>query len=235
MKKNLLNILAVILLLSAVFVFVKAVSPQTTQTTTKSVSLITSAATTEKVTAQSTYKTETSSAKTTTKKATETTSKAKTSSKDTTTKTTAAKKSTTKKATTKAATKAEKQTQTKAKKSCYITVECKSILNNMDKLKEGHEDFVPKNGIIIGKTKCTFKKGESVYDVLKKTCNNKGVKLSSRSTAYGVYVSGINNLDEFDCGKQSGWVYTVNGSSPSFSCGKYTVSNGDEIIFKYVC
>ncbi len=235
MKKNLLNILAVILLLSAVFVFVKAVSPQTTQTTTKSVSLITSAATTEKVTAQSTDKTETSSAKSTTKKATETTSKAKTSSKDTTAKTTAAKKSTTKKATTKAATKAKKQTQTKEKKSCYITVECKSILSNMDKLKEGHEEFVPENGIIISKTKCDFEDGESVYDVLKRTCKNKGVKLSSRKTAYGIYVSGINNLDEFDCGNQSGWVYTVNGSSPAFSCGKYSVCQGDKIVFKYVC
>lgn len=224
MKKQITSVLALILLLSALFGCSNAL-PQNAKTTTAT-SIITTQEATKKETEKKTETTaETAAAKTT--------AKAKTTLKTTSAKTTTAKKETTTQKTT--SKKTLKQKTTKAQNYCYITVECKSILNNMDKLKEGHEDFVPKNGIIIGKTKCTFKKGESVYDVLKKTCNNKGVKLSSRNTAYGVYVSGINNLDEFDCGKQSGWVYTVNGSSPSFSCGKYTVSNGDEIIFKYVC
>ena len=228
MKKQITSVLALILLLSALFGCSNAL-PQNAKTTTAT-SIITTQEATKKETAKKTEKKTETTAETA---ATKTTAKAKTTLKTTGAKTTTAKKETTTQKTT--SKKQQKQKTTKAQNYCYITVECKSILNNMDKLKEGHEEFVPKNGIIISKTKCDFEDGESVYDVLKKTCNNKGVKLSSRNTTYGVYVSGINNLDEFDCGNQSGWVYTVNGSSPAFSCGKYTASNGDEIVFKYVC
>ena len=215
MKKQIASVLALILLLSAFWGCSNSLLTDNSLTTTAT-SVITTQNATEKETqtAASKTATETTTAKTTTAQKKETT-------KITTAKTTVKK--------------TENKTHTQTQNYCYITIECKSVLDNMDNLKEGHEDFVPSNGIILGKTKCTFEKNASVYDVLKKACNNKGIKLSARDTVYGVYVSGINNLDEFDCSQQSGWVYTVNGSSPSVSCGKFTVSKGDEIIFKYVC
>ena len=155
--------------------------------------------------------------------------------KATTTTTTTATAATTAKTTKKAAASTAKNNTTKALPCCYITIECKSILDNTDKLKEGHEDYVPSNGIILKKTKCTFKNGASVWDILQEVCSNNSVKLTTKNTTFGTYVSGINNLDEFDCGKQSGWVYTVNGKSPPVSCSKYTVSDGDTIVFKYIC
>jgi len=189
--------------------------------------------------------------------ATETTKKlaqtSQTTVKETTTKTTKAADSTTavsstavsttkpKKTEKKTKTSTTKKTVTKAKKEkselfCYIRIECTSVLDNFDKLKEGHEDFVPENGVILKKTKCVFGNEETTaFDILEKACADSGIKLTSRDTIYGIYVSGINNLDEFDCGSSSGWVYTVNGKSPSVSCGKYSVSSGDEIVFKYVC
>jgi hypothetical protein len=217
MKKQITSVLALILLLSALFGCSNAL-PQNAKTTTAT-SVITTQEATKKETEKKTETTaETAAAKTT--------AKAKTTKTRTSTSTTKGKTST---STTK------KKTTAKAQSTCYITIECKSILDNMDKLKEGHEDYVPSNGIILKKTKCTFKNGASVWDILEKVCNDNGIKADTKGTDKEVYVSGINNLDEFDCGKQSGWLYSVNGKFPSFSCGKYTVSNGDEIVFKYVC
>ena len=158
---------------------------------------------------------------------------------ETTTKETTAKPSTTKTQTT---TKKKKITTTKVKKkkktdtvTCTVTVECKSILDHMDELKEGHEEFVPSDGYIIKNYTYKAKGGYTAYDALKSACNNNDIKLTAQKTSYGVYISGINNLDEFDCGKQSGWMYSVNGIMPNTTCGNVTVDDGDSIVFTYVC
>ena len=158
---------------------------------------------------------------------------------ETTTKETTAKPSTTKTQTT---TKKKKVTATKVKKkkkidkvTCTVTVECKSILDHMDELKEGHEEFVPSDGYIIKNYTYKAKAGYTAYDALKSACNSNDIKLTAQKTSYGIYVSGINNLDEFDCGKQSGWMYSVNGIMPNTTCGNVTVDDGDSIVFTYVC
>lgn len=158
---------------------------------------------------------------------------------ETTTKETTAKPSTTKTQTT---TKKKKITTTKVKKkkktdtvTCTVTVECKSILDHMDELKEGHEEFVPSDGYIIKNYTYKAKAGYTAYDALKSACNNNDIKLTAQKTSYGVYISGINNLDEFDCGNQSGWMYSVNGIMPNTTCGNVTIDDGDSIVFTYVC
>lgn len=158
---------------------------------------------------------------------------------ETTTKETTAKPSTTKTQTT---TKKKKITTTKVKKkkktdtvTCTVTVECKSILDHMDELKEGHEEFVPSDGYIIKNYTYKAKAGYTAYDALKSACNNNDIKLTAQKTSYGVYISGINSLDEFDCGKQSGWMYSVNGIMPNTTCGNVTVDDGNSIVFTYVC
>ena len=139
-------------------------------------------------------------------------------------------------------TKKKKVTATKVKKkkktdtvTCTVTVECKSILDHMDDLKEGHEEFVPDDGYIIKDYTYKAKKGYTAYDALKGACKKSDIKLTAKSTSYGIYISGINNLDEFDCGKQSGWMYSVNGIMPNTTCGNVSVDNGDSIVFTYVC
>ena len=119
--------------------------------------------------------------------------------------------------------------------SCTLNVECKSILNNMDKLKDGHSEYVPANGYIIKGYKYTAKAGFTAYDALKKACEDNDIKLTVKSTMYGTYVSGINNIDEFDCGSQSGWMYSINGNRPNVSASSQRVTDGDEITFEYVC
>ena len=50
-----------------------------------------------------------------------------------------------------------------------------------------------------------------------------------------VYIAGINYIYEFDFGDLSGWVYHVNGITPSRNCGEYVLSDGDRIEWLYTC
>lgn len=124
---------------------------------------------------------------------------------------------------------------TSSKKTCTITIECKSILDNMDDLKSGHEAYVPKNGIILNEYEATFNGKATVYDLLKKACDDNKIPYNAKTTIYSVYISGINNLDEFDCGGQSGWLYYVNGKMPNVSCDSIKLKDGDKVVFSYTC
>lgn len=119
--------------------------------------------------------------------------------------------------------------------ACTLEIECKSVLDNKDKLKAGHEKYIPSNGVILANTNYAVKKGSTAYELLKQACDKQNIALNAESTVYGTYVAGINNLDEFDCGKESGWLYYVNGKTPNVSCGKYTLLNGDKVVFSYTC
>lgn len=118
--------------------------------------------------------------------------------------------------------------------TCTLTIECTAVLDNMSSLKAGHEKYVPDDGYILSNKKMTVSKGDTVYDVLKEACSENGIRLTASNSTFGIYVSGINNIDEKDCGKNSGWTYWVNDNMPMVTCGKYTVNNGDEIKFSYV-
>lgn len=73
--------------------------------------------------------------------------------------------------------------------------------------------------------------GESLLDVLLATVGKGNVDYSgSGATAY---VSGINNIYEFDYGAKSGWVFKVNGVSLSKGIGVVSVKNGDRIECLY--
>lgn len=130
----------------------------------------------------------------------------------------------------------DKVTQTTSSEiNCSITIECKSILDNMDDLKKGHESYVPKNGIMLDNYKATLKSKSTVYDLLKKACNDKGITYTAKDTMYSVYIVGINNIDEKDCGKDSGWMYSVNGSFPNVSVDSKRLKDGDKVVFTYTC
>lgn len=131
----------------------------------------------------------------------------------------------------------QQTTQSDNNQYCYLTVECKSILKNMDKLAPGHEGFVPSSGMIIERKKYEIKANETAFDVLKSVCSEENVALEYTYTPMykSYYVEGINQLHEFDCGKESGWVYTVNSSFMSVASSSYYVKSNDEIVFSYTC
>lgn len=121
----------------------------------------------------------------------------------------------------------------KKENACTLTIECKAILSNMNDLKPGHKKYVPQNGYILSGYTCAVNSGDTVFDILEKACDDNSIILNSRSSGYGVYVAGINNLDEFDCGSQSGWKYKVNGVDANRSCGYYKLTGGENIVFYY--
>ena len=121
--------------------------------------------------------------------------------------------------------------------SCTISIVCDTILNNLDKLRDGKEAFVPANGVILAASSISVRDGDTVFDVLKKACELADIQLEYSYTPLyeSYYIEGINNLYEFDCGEQSGWMYKVNGVFPDYGCSGYYLSAGDEIVFCYTC
>lgn len=75
----------------------------------------------------------------------------------------------------------------------------------------------------------SFKKGATVYDVLC-AC---GLSVSASNTGYGVYVAAIGGLAEKEHGAGSGWMYSVNGTTPMTSCSNYQLSDGDSVSWFY--
>ena len=120
--------------------------------------------------------------------------------------------------------------------TCTFVIECKTILDNKDKLKKGLEKYVPDDAVIFSKT-VGFDSGESVYDILRRICDENGIQMEASYTPAfsSYYVEGINNLYEFDCGQGSGWMYSVNGVFPNYGCSSYKPASNDKIAFRYTC
>ncbi len=145
--------------------------------------------------------------------------------------------STTKKETTteKKKEKTTAKTTTEKTLTCTITIECRDIFENIDDLKDGHEAYLPKDGYFVKNHTVTFENYDTVYDILKTTAKQYGLKITVKDTAFGKYISDINNIGEKDAGPTSGWTYYVNGEFAQYSCAKYKVKNGDRILFTYSC
>lgn len=120
---------------------------------------------------------------------------------------------------------------------CTISVECTTILDHMDDLKETKKEFLPEDGWILKETEVSFKGGETAFDVLKEICGKEGIHLASRYTPLykSHYVEGINQIYEFDCGKNSGWMYSVNGEYPNVGASSYKLKDGDKVEWRYTC
>lgn len=121
--------------------------------------------------------------------------------------------------------------------TCTLSVKCSSVLENMHKLKENKKGLIPNDGIILNEIKVEFFPDESVFDILYRELKNHNIHLEFVKTpAYNsVYIEGIANLYEFDCGELSGWLYKVNGIKPTYGCSEYKLKNNDKVEFIYTC
>ena len=121
--------------------------------------------------------------------------------------------------------------------TCTFSIECSTILNNLDQLDPDKLEMVPSGGTILATTTVTFYEGESVFDVLQRVCKEKGIHLESSWTPIynSAYIEGIHNLYEFDCGALSGWMYRVNGWYPNYGCSRYQLQDGDVVEWRYTC
>lgn len=76
----------------------------------------------------------------------------------------------------------------------------------------------------------TFNEGATPYDAL---CAL-GLSINARPSSYGTYVAAIGGLAEKEHGAKSGWMYSVNGTTPMTACSNYVLSNGDNVVWYYV-
>lgn len=121
--------------------------------------------------------------------------------------------------------------------TCTFSIECSTILSNMESLNPDKVELVPPDGVILPPTVVTFHEGESVFDVLQRVCRDNGIHMESSWTPIynSAYIEGIHNLYEFDCGDLSGWMYCVNDWYPNYGCSRYQLESGDIVQWRYTC
>ena len=103
----------------------------------------------------------------------------------------------------------------------------------------GKAEHIPADGVILDVTEFEIEEGDTVFDVLMEASQTYGIQVENRGSASGahgmVYIAGIHYIYEYDFGDLSGWVYHVNGISPSRGCGDYVLHDGDVIEWLYTC
>ena len=120
----------------------------------------------------------------------------------------------------------------------FLTIRCDAVFDRWDDLEPALRsgDFIPQDGMILVRTEYVLRKGDTVYDILNRAVRHNRIHMESSSAGgFGVYVKGIGQLYEFDCGELSGWQYLVNGTSQNFGCDQYLPADGDEIVWYYTC
>ncbi len=122
-------------------------------------------------------------------------------------------------------------------RTCTLSISCATILGHIDWLDPEKVELVPEDGWILKPTQVTFYEGESVFNVLWRTCKQQKIHLEFVDTPLynSAYIEGIHNLYEFDCGELSGWMYRVDDWFPNYGCSRYQLKDGDVIEWVYTC
>lgn len=108
-------------------------------------------------------------------------------------------------------------------------------------------DFQHDNGVTdhdtyvtwIETTEYELEAGSTVYDLFMEAMddfdlNQKGAKNNYVSSIQAPDEFGGYWLGEFDNGKNSGWMYTVNGKHPSYGLKDWELEDGDKVVWHYV-
>lgn len=121
--------------------------------------------------------------------------------------------------------------------TCTLSISCATILDNLELCDPDKVELVPGDGWILEPTTVTFYEGESVFNVLMRTCKQQKIHMEYEDTPIynSAYIEGIHNLYEFDAGELSGWMYKVNGWFPNYGCSRYQLQDGDAICWLYTC
>ena len=123
------------------------------------------------------------------------------------------------------------------KLTCTLEIRCDTLLGNLDRMHGEKAALVPENGVMLEITEVEFSAGDSVFDVFRQVLRQEKIHFEyvDASIYDSVYIEGIGNIYEFDCGPQSGWMFSVNGIYPGLGCSAYTLADGDVIVFNYTC
>ena len=61
-----------------------------------------------------------------------------------------------------------------------FSINCSTILNNMDQLESGLESYVPSDGVILKPTKITLDENATAYDALSEACRRIKFNMNTR-------------------------------------------------------
>ena len=130
---------------------------------------------------------------------------------------------------------AETPAPTPEAKTVTVTIVCHTALAS-GKLPDAVRAVLPAGGVLLQRT-VALEPGDTAWSVTQRACRDAHVSLeASFAAAQGaVYVEGIGNLYEFDCGQGSGWIYKVNGAAPGHGCDSQPLQAGDTLLWAYTC
>lgn len=96
------------------------------------------------------------------------------------------------------------------------------------------EKYVPASGVLLNNAKIEIKEGDTAWDAISKLRSKYGIYINyEKNPMYGIYIIGINHINEKQAGSLSGWMYTVNGVKAPVGVGNYELENGDRIELQY--
>lgn len=84
-------------------------------------------------------------------------------------------------------------------------------------------------GVILDKSNIKIEEGDTVLSVTTKILDKNNINYENRSG----YIASIDGQKEFDKGRDSGWMYSVNGKYPDVGAGSVKVKDGDKISWLY--
>lgn len=119
----------------------------------------------------------------------------------------------------------------------YIEIRCDQLASNLDALNdEAIRNYIPEDGIILLPTEVDIIKGvTNVFDVTDYVVKENDIQIEySYVPAYGShYIEGINYIYEFSAGKNSGWIFMVDGEVPNYGADAVTLKGGERIVWYY--
>ncbi|MCA9725446.1 MAG: DUF4430 domain-containing protein [Kurthia sp.] len=124
------------------------------------------------------------------------------------------------------------------KEYATITIGMRTLLNpdHYELLPKNlqSEKYVPASGVLLNNAKIEIKEGDTAWDAISKLRSKYGIYINyEKNPMYGIYIIGINHINEKQAGSLSGWMYTVNGVKAPVGVGNYELEDGDRIELQY--
>lgn len=110
-----------------------------------------------------------------------------------------------------------------------VSIDCTNVLDHMELVNDSVKRFIPADGIILAPIQIAYEEKDTAFSILQKACAQQGISL----TASGGYVKYISNFGERDAGGSSGWLYQVNGVTPTIGSAGYQVKENDVIAWRF--
>lgn len=117
--------------------------------------------------------------------------------------------------------------------TCTVAVSCQTVWENTDLVEQATLDLLPEDGWMIRETELTVPEGTTVLETLQWAAQEAGLAVVTSGAP--AFVESVGDLANGDAGDVSGWTYTVNGETLMESAAVQTVSEGDQVVWSFVC